>query len=34
MDKSERRQLMIAEQMESENRLIYKQRGVTVEPIQ
>jgi hypothetical protein len=34
MDKSERRQKMIAEQMKKENRLIYKQRGVTVEPMQ
>jgi hypothetical protein len=34
MDKSERRQKMIAEQMKEENRLIYRQRGVTVEPMQ
>ncbi len=34
MDKSERRQKMIAEQMKAENRLIYKQRGITVEPMQ
>lgn len=34
MDKSERRQLMIAEQMKEENRKIYRQRGVTVEPMQ
>ena len=34
MDKSERRQLMIAEQMKEENREIYRQRGVTVEPMQ
>ena len=34
MDKSERRQKMIAEQMKKENRLIYKQRSVTVEPMQ
>lgn len=34
MDKSEARQKMIAEQMTVENRLIYKQRGITVEPMQ
>jgi hypothetical protein len=34
MDKSERRQKMIAEQMKEENRLIYKHRGTTVEPMQ
>jgi hypothetical protein len=34
MDKSERRQLMIAEQMKEENRAIYRQTGVTVEPMQ
>ena len=34
MDKSERRQLMIAEQMKEENRKIYRQQGVTVEPMQ
>ena len=34
MDKSERRQLMIAEQMREENRAIYRKRGVTVEPMQ
>lgn len=34
MDKSERRQKMIAEQMKEENREIYRKRGVTVEPMQ
>lgn len=34
MDKSERRQKMIVEQMKTENRVIYKQRSVTVEPMQ
>jgi len=34
MDKSERRQLMIIEQMKEENRRIYRRRGVTVEPMQ
>ncbi len=34
MDKSEARQQMIVEQMKSENRQIYKQRSITVEPIQ
>ncbi len=34
MDKSERRQKMIAEQMKLENRLIYKKRATTVEPMQ
>lgn len=34
MDKSERRQRMIQEQMKEENRKIYRQRGVTVEPMQ
>ncbi len=34
LDKSERRQKMIAEQMKEENRLIYKKRGITVEPMQ
>lgn len=34
MDKSEARQKLIAEQMTVENRVIYKQRGITVEPMQ
>jgi hypothetical protein len=34
MDKSERRQKMIAEQIKEENRLIYRSRGVMVEPMQ
>jgi hypothetical protein len=34
MDKSEARKQMIAEQMREENRLIYKQRSTTVEPMQ
>lgn len=34
MDKSERRKQMIAEQMKLENRQIYKQRSITVEPMQ
>lgn len=34
MDKSEARQKMIAEQMKTENREIYKKRGTTVEPMQ
>jgi len=34
MDKSERRQKMIAEQMSEENREIYRKRKVTVEPMQ
>lgn len=34
MDKSERRKQMIAEQMKPENRQIYKQRSITVEPMQ
>ncbi len=34
MDKSERRQKMIAEQMREENREIYRQRATTVEPMQ
>jgi hypothetical protein len=34
MDKSERRKQMIAEQLKIENRQIYKQRSITVEPMQ
>jgi len=34
MDKSEARKQMIAEQMKVENRQIYKQRSITVEPMQ
>lgn len=34
MDKSEARKQMIAEQMREENRQIYKQRSITVEPMQ
>jgi hypothetical protein len=34
MDKTERRKQMIAEQMKPENRLLYKQRSITVEPMQ
>lgn len=34
MDKSERRKQMIAEQLKPENRQIYKQRSITVEPMQ
>lgn len=34
MDKSEARRQMIAEQMKSENRQTYKQRSITVEPMQ
>lgn len=34
MDKSERRRLMIQEQMKEENRKIYRQRAVTLEPMQ
>jgi hypothetical protein len=34
MDKSAARKLMIAEQMKEENRTIYRQRKVTVEPMQ
>jgi hypothetical protein len=34
MDKSARRQAMIAEQKQAENRRIYRQRKVTVEPMQ
>lgn len=34
MDKSEARKQMIAEQMRIENRQIYKQRSITVEPMQ
>lgn len=34
MDKSERRQKMIKEQMREENREIYKKRSTTVEPMQ
>lgn len=34
MDKSERRKQMIAEQIKIENRQIYKQRSITVEPMQ
>ena len=34
MDKSERRKKMIAEQMKPENRQTYKQRSITVEPMQ
>lgn len=34
MDKSERRKQMIIEQMKPENRLTYKQRSITVEPMQ
>ncbi len=34
MDKSEARKQMIAEQMTAENRQIYKQRSITVEPMQ
>jgi hypothetical protein len=34
MDKSEARKQMIAEQMKIENRLLYKQRAITVEPMQ
>ncbi len=34
MDKSKRRQKMSAEQMKPENRLIYRRRATTVEPMQ
>lgn len=34
MDKSEARRQMIAEQLKPENRRIYKQRSITVEPMQ
>ena len=34
MDKSERRKQMIAEQLKAENRQTYKQRSITVEPMQ
>lgn len=34
MNKSERRKQMISEQMKEENRQIYKQRSITVEPMQ
>lgn len=34
MDKSERRRQMIAEQMTLDNRLLYKKRSTTVEPMQ
>lgn len=34
MDKSERRKQMIAEQIEIENRQIYRNRSITVEPMQ
>jgi len=34
MDKTERRQLMIAEQLKAENRKIYRNRAITVEPMQ
>lgn len=34
MDKSERRQMMIAEQLTEENREIYRKRATTVEPMQ
>jgi hypothetical protein len=34
MDKSERRKKMLAEQMKPENRQTYKQRSITVEPMQ
>lgn len=34
MDKSQARKQMIAEQMKPENRQIYKQRSITVEPMQ
>ena len=34
MDKSQARKQMIAEQMQPENRHIYKQRSITVEPMQ
>lgn len=34
MDKSAARKQMIAEQMRKENRLLYKQRSITVEPMQ
>lgn len=34
MDKSEERQVFVEEQMKEENRLVYRKRGVTVEPMQ
>jgi hypothetical protein len=34
MNKSERRKQMISEQMKEKNRQIYKQRSITVEPMQ